>query len=65
MAGEVIGGETFGVVEDKAATALGPLLAKSLIRMDAMVRRGLSNVSLSIQANSMSVAHILRCLLYL
>jgi SWI/SNF-related matrix-associated actin-dependent regulator of chromatin subfamily A3 len=43
--GEVIEGEGFGVVEQKVATALGPMLGKGLIRLDAKVRKGLPNVS--------------------
>ncbi|THH09193.1 hypothetical protein EW145_g2187 [Phellinidium pouzarii] len=37
--GEVVAGETFGVVEQKVATVLGPMLGKGLIRLDAKVRR--------------------------
>lgn len=43
--GEVIPGENFGVVEQKVATVLGPMLGKGLIRLDAKVRRGVPNVS--------------------
>ncbi|TFK56558.1 hypothetical protein OE88DRAFT_1649913 [Heliocybe sulcata] len=42
--GEVIAGENFGVVEQKVATALGPMLGKGLIKLDAKVRRGMPNV---------------------
>ncbi|KAH9942925.1 P-loop containing nucleoside triphosphate hydrolase protein [Amylocystis lapponica] len=44
--GEVVQGEVFGVVEQKAATHLGPLLGKGLIRLDAKVRRGVRNLSI-------------------
>lgn len=37
-------GEVFGVVEQKVATDLGPMLGKGLIRLDAKVRRGMPNV---------------------
>ena len=43
--GEVIQGEPFGVVEQKVATSLGPMLGKGLIRLDAKVRRGQPNVT--------------------
>jgi SWI/SNF-related matrix-associated actin-dependent regulator of chromatin subfamily A3 len=43
--GETLGGETFGVVEQKIASILGPMLGKGLIRLDAKVRKGLPNVS--------------------
>jgi hypothetical protein len=43
--GENIAGENFGVVEQKVATALGPMLGKGLIRVEARVRRGRPNVS--------------------
>ncbi|KAG6830298.1 hypothetical protein H0H92_001376 [Tricholoma furcatifolium] len=33
--GEQISGETFGVVEQKVATSIGPMLGKGLIRVDA------------------------------
>ncbi|EJD03691.1 uncharacterized protein FOMMEDRAFT_19080 [Fomitiporia mediterranea MF3/22] len=42
--GEVLPGENFGVVEQKVATALGPMLGKGLIRIDAKVRRGVPNL---------------------
>jgi SWI/SNF-related matrix-associated actin-dependent regulator of chromatin subfamily A3 len=42
--GEVISGEDFGVVEQKVATSLGPMLGKGLIRLDAKVRRGQPNL---------------------
>lgn len=38
--GEAINEEGFGVVEQKVATSLGPMLGKGLIRLDAKVRRG-------------------------
>jgi SWI/SNF-related matrix-associated actin-dependent regulator of chromatin subfamily A3 len=44
--GEPIPGENFGVVEQKVATLLGPMLGKGLIRLDGKVRRGQPNVSL-------------------
>lgn len=43
--GEVTQGEVFAVVEQKAATHLGPLLGKGLIRLDAKVRKANRNVS--------------------
>lgn len=42
--GETIAGEGFGVVEQKVATSLGPMLGKGLIRLDAKVRKGQANV---------------------
>ena len=42
--GESLGGETFGVVEQKVASTVGPLLGKGLIRLEARVRKGLPNV---------------------
>ncbi|KZT30723.1 hypothetical protein NEOLEDRAFT_1052949 [Neolentinus lepideus HHB14362 ss-1] len=42
--GEIVTGENFGVVEQKVATALGPMLGKGLIKLDAKVRRGMPNV---------------------
>ena len=44
-AGEVTDGETFGVVEQRMASYLGPLLGRGLIRLDAKVRVGAPNVS--------------------
>lgn len=44
--GEVTQGENFAFVEQKAATYLGPMLGKGLIRLDAKIRRGMPNVSL-------------------
>lgn len=41
----VFGGDNFGVVEQKVATVLGPMLGKGLIRVDGKVRRGIPNVS--------------------
>ena len=43
--GESVGGETFGVVEQKVATTVGPMLGKGLIRLEAKVRKGMPNVS--------------------
>lgn len=43
--GEVSPGDAFGVVEQKVASHLGPMLGKGLIRLDAKVRRGMPNVS--------------------
>ena len=42
--GEAVPGESFGVVEQKVATYLGPMLGKGLIRLDGKVRRGPPNV---------------------
>ncbi|KAJ7654995.1 SNF2 family DNA-dependent ATPase [Mycena polygramma] len=42
--GEPFLGEAFGVVEQKVATALGPMLGKGLIRLDAKVRKGPPNL---------------------
>lgn len=42
--GEVIPSESFGVVEQKVANYLGPMLGKGLIRLDGKVRRGPANV---------------------
>jgi SWI/SNF-related matrix-associated actin-dependent regulator of chromatin subfamily A3 len=44
--GDLILGEAFGVVEQKVATSLGPMLGKGLIRIDGKVRRGMPNVRL-------------------
>ncbi|KAF8578440.1 hypothetical protein K439DRAFT_1528852 [Ramaria rubella] len=41
---KVVGGDNFGVVEQKVATVLGPMLGKGLIRVDAKVRRGMPNL---------------------
>lgn len=43
--GEVFPSENFGVLAQKVATHLGPLLGKGLIRLDGKVRRGIPNVS--------------------
>lgn len=43
--GESIPSEAFGVIEQKVATYLGPMLGKGLIRLDAMVKKGAANVS--------------------
>lgn len=49
--GQLIPGENFGVVEQKVANFLGPMLGKGLIRLDGKVRRGPPNVmSLSLFA---------------
>ena len=40
QAGETKPGDNFAVVEQKAATVLGPMLGKGLIRLDGRVRRG-------------------------
>ncbi|KAF8560208.1 hypothetical protein OG21DRAFT_1401688 [Imleria badia] len=42
--GELSQGEAFGVVEQKVAAHLGPMLGKGLIRLDAKVRRGMPNL---------------------
>ncbi|KZP31164.1 hypothetical protein FIBSPDRAFT_724894 [Athelia psychrophila] len=42
--GEAVQGEAFGVVEQKVATSLGPMLGKGLIRLDGKVRRGVPNL---------------------
>lgn len=38
--GEQSGGEDFGVVEQRAATVIGPMMQKVLIRLEALVKRG-------------------------
>jgi SWI/SNF-related matrix-associated actin-dependent regulator of chromatin subfamily A3 len=43
--GDIVGGEAFGVVEQKVATSLGPMLGKGLIRLEAKIRTGLQSVS--------------------
>lgn len=43
--GEQIGGEDFGVVEQRVANVLGPLMSKVLIRVSATIRRAAPNVS--------------------
>ena len=43
--GESLGGETFGVVEQRIASTVGPMLGKGLIRLEAKVRKGMPNVS--------------------
>lgn len=45
LTGESRPGDIFGVVEQKVASSLGPMLGKGLIRLDAKVRRGQPNVS--------------------
>lgn len=42
--GELSPEETFGVVEQKVAKVIGPLLGKGLIRLEGKVRRGVPNV---------------------
>ncbi|KAF9479709.1 hypothetical protein BDN70DRAFT_878459 [Pholiota conissans] len=42
--GETIPGDVFGVVEQKVADFLGPMLGKGLIRLDAKVRKGAGNL---------------------
>lgn len=42
--GEPLGGETFGVVEQKIAGTVGPMLGKGLIRLEAKVRKGYPNL---------------------
>ncbi|KAF8913027.1 SNF2 family N-terminal domain-containing protein [Gymnopilus junonius] len=42
--GENISGEIFGVVEQKVADYLGPMLGKGLIRLDANIRKGPGNL---------------------
>lgn len=37
--------DNFGVVEQKVASFIGPMLGKGLIRLDGFIRRGLHNVS--------------------
>lgn len=41
--GETLGGEDFGVVEQRVATVLGPLMQKVLIRLEATVKRAQSS----------------------
>ncbi|PFH54824.1 hypothetical protein AMATHDRAFT_135139 [Amanita thiersii Skay4041] len=41
--GEIIQGEGFGVMEQKVATALGPMMGKGLIRLEAKIQRGSIN----------------------
>ncbi|KIJ45051.1 hypothetical protein M422DRAFT_29907 [Sphaerobolus stellatus SS14] len=41
---KVCGGDNFGVVEQRVATVLGPMLGKGLIRVDAKIRRGAPNL---------------------
>ncbi|KAF9566150.1 hypothetical protein CPC08DRAFT_683038 [Agrocybe pediades] len=43
-AGENVPGEVFGVVEQKVADLLGPMLGKGLIRLDAKIRKGPGNL---------------------
>ncbi|KAF9015548.1 SNF2 family N-terminal domain-containing protein [Cyathus striatus] len=44
VSGDVLDGEAFGVVEQKVANSLGPMLGKGLIRLDAKVRKGPPNL---------------------
>jgi SWI/SNF-related matrix-associated actin-dependent regulator of chromatin subfamily A3 len=53
--GEIIAGEAFGVVEQKVATSLGPMLGKGLIRLDGTVRKGMPNVSTSFSTHSFTM----------
>lgn len=46
--GDVIQGEVFGVVEQKVATSLGPMMSKGLIRLEAKVQRGGVNVRITV-----------------
>ncbi|KAI0048333.1 hypothetical protein FA95DRAFT_1517532 [Auriscalpium vulgare] len=49
--GDSMLGEDFGVVEQKVASALGPMMGKGLIRLDAKMKRGYQNVPiLSLEA---------------
>ncbi|KDQ19896.1 hypothetical protein BOTBODRAFT_101668 [Botryobasidium botryosum FD-172 SS1] len=71
--GELIGGQEFGVVEQRAATVLGPMMGRVLIRLEATVRRGATNApilplrilvftpkgNLTAVANYLSQAHLL------
>jgi SWI/SNF-related matrix-associated actin-dependent regulator of chromatin subfamily A3 len=43
--GEPLGGEPFGVVEQKVASTVGPMLGKGLIRLEAKVRKRVQSVS--------------------
>lgn len=43
--GSISPGKQFGVVEQEVASALGPLLIRALIRLDAKVRKGTLGVS--------------------
>ena len=43
--GESVSGDVFGVVEQKVADYLGPMLGKGLIRLDAKIKKGGGNVS--------------------
>lgn len=47
--GEISAGDAFGVIEQKVATSLGPMLGKGLIRLDAKVRKGPQNVSFNFE----------------
>ncbi|KAH9486582.1 Helicase-like transcription factor CHR28 [Psilocybe cubensis] len=42
--GDNVSGEVFGVVEQKVADLLGPMLGKGLIRLDAKIRKGTGNL---------------------
>jgi len=52
--GEQLGGENFGVVEQKVASIVGPMLGKGLIRLEAKVRKGLPNVSFDKRSSDFS-----------
>jgi len=43
--GEQLGGEDFGVVEQKVVNVVGPMLGKGMVRLEAKIRKGLPNVS--------------------
>ena len=43
--GESLGGETFGMVEHRIASTVGPMLGKGLIMLEAKVRKGPPGVS--------------------
>ncbi|KZT75059.1 hypothetical protein DAEQUDRAFT_660022 [Daedalea quercina L-15889] len=42
--GEILQGENFAFMEQKAAAFLGPMLGRGLIRLEAKVRRGMPNL---------------------
>ncbi|CAA7268014.1 unnamed protein product [Cyclocybe aegerita] len=42
--GETLPGDNFGVIEQKVADSLGPMLGKGLIRLDAKIRKGTGNL---------------------
>jgi SWI/SNF-related matrix-associated actin-dependent regulator of chromatin subfamily A3 len=47
LQGEIYPGENFAVVEQRASSILGPMLGKSLIRLDSRIRRGIRHVRAS------------------